>query len=260
MKMDRRSFYDIFNSAFPPELSCGWDNDGVMICRDMDREVRRALVCLDVTLACVDMAINGDFDVIVSHHPLIFRALKSLDGGTPAGRKLFELVRRDIAVFSFHTRMDGAPGGLNRAVADALGMKDVSPLPVPGENGALALIGSVAPTDPHSFADGVAARFASPVTLWSAGKEVSRIVSVCGGGRDFLSAALECGADAFISGDLGYNGVLDAVEAGMSVIDLPHRASELLCLDVFGELIASRAPSVFVEKCALGGESVVFVP
>lgn len=258
--MDRRSFYQIFDAAFPPELSCGWDNDGVMLCRDMNKEVSRALVCLDVTLPCVNRAVEGGFDVIVSHHPLLFRGLKSLEAGSPIGDKLFKLAESDIAVFSFHTRMDAAPGGLNFAVAEALGFENAVPLEIPGEKGAIALIGSVSETDPSRFARSAAARFGSPVKLWSAGKALSSAVCVCGGGRDFLGAALDAGADLFVSGDLGYNDVLDAVEAGMSVLELPHRASELLCLDVFSALISAHAPSVYIEKCSLGGECSLITP
>ncbi|MBQ9544596.1 MAG: Nif3-like dinuclear metal center hexameric protein [Clostridia bacterium] len=258
--MDRRAFYEIFNRAYPPELSCEWDNDGVMVCGDLRREVKRVLVCLDATSQCVEEAVNEDFDLIVSHHPLLFRGLKTLDASNPVGKKLFALTKNDVAVFSFHTRMDAAPSGLNRSVADALGFLDPKPLSVPGVQGSIALIGNVKESSPEEFAALSAARFSSPVTLWSANKKITKAVCVCGGGRDLLSAACACGADLVISGDLGYNGVLDAVESGMSVLELPHRASELLCLNVFEDLIASNAPDVYVKKCSSGGESMVFMP
>ena len=71
--------YEKLNAKIPSSLSCEWDNDGLMCCPDGSREVRRALVCLDVTSATVDAAIDGKYDVIVSHHPFIFKGLKSLD-------------------------------------------------------------------------------------------------------------------------------------------------------------------------------------
>ena len=87
--------YKYFNSIIPKELSCEWDNDGLMCCPDGGHEVCRALVCLDVTEEAVNEAIKGGFDVIVSHHPFIFKGLKSLDDEKFVSRKANAFLHRD---------------------------------------------------------------------------------------------------------------------------------------------------------------------
>ena len=110
-------------SAFAPaEYRLEWDNDGMMCVPDPDRPVRRALCVLDVDDGAVEYALREGFDLILSHHPLIFRPVKRIGPG-----KLTDLIRHDIAVLSYHTRLDAAPGGMNDRLADLLGLTDCIP-------------------------------------------------------------------------------------------------------------------------------------
>lgn len=258
--MKRSELYSELDKRFAPSYSCDWDNDGVMVCADGERDVKRVLVSLDVSAECVKRAVLGGFDLIVSHHPLIFRPLKRLRADILDQKKVIDLIKNDVALFSFHTRMDSAPGGLNDRVARYLGMENVLGVSLDGEGGVPARIGDVKERSPREFAQFVSDAFGAPVRLYDSKRPVKRVFSVSGGGRDFIFKALESGADAFVSGDLGYNDVLDALEAGMSVIELDHYSSEILCCDVFSELIDSLDPGINVESFTGVGSFTQILP
>jgi sporulation protein YabP len=123
--MNVRQLYQYLNQNIPTSLSCEWDNDGLMCCPDPDREVHKVLIALDVTGEVADEAVEGDFDVVVSHHPLIFKPIRSLTVDDGVGAKLMSFVRAGISVMSFHTRLDAAGGGVNDRLAEELGLIDV---------------------------------------------------------------------------------------------------------------------------------------
>ncbi len=130
--MTIRQLYEILNTTVPTALSCEWDNDGLMCCPDGEREVYRVLVTLDVTADAVRAAIERNCDLILSHHPLIFKGLRAIDGEDPVSAKVLTLIAHNIAVASFHTRLDTVKGGVNDVLATALGLRDVIPF---GEEG-----------------------------------------------------------------------------------------------------------------------------
>ena len=108
--MKTRELYNKLEERIPRSLSCQWDNDGLMCCPDGNKEVKRVLIALDVTGAVVDYAKNNGYDVIISHHPFIFNGLKSVDDEGYISAKLISLIKSDIAVISFHTRLDAVEG------------------------------------------------------------------------------------------------------------------------------------------------------
>ena len=130
--MTVKELYDIFNRHFPEYLREDWDNDGIMCCTDSSAEVNNVLIALDVTESVVDYAISRNFDLIISHHPLIFRPVSAMTEDEHTSRKLIKLISNNISVFSFHTRADKATGGVNDILASIIGLTDVIPF---GEGG-----------------------------------------------------------------------------------------------------------------------------
>ena len=102
--MTVKELYQKMSERIPENLSEEWDNDGLMCSSDTSADVRRALVSLDVTEEIVDYAIENGFDLIVSHHPLIFKPISSLTEDSNVARKVIKLISNNISVFSFHTR------------------------------------------------------------------------------------------------------------------------------------------------------------
>ena len=96
--MTVRELYEKLSARIPEELSESWDNDGIMCCSDDYREVERVLVALDVTDEVVDYAIDNGFDVIISHHPLVFKPISSVNPDNHISRKLIKLIKADVSV------------------------------------------------------------------------------------------------------------------------------------------------------------------
>lgn len=111
----------------PPRLAADWDNVGLLL-GDTNAEVQRILTCLTVTPAVVAEAIAEKANLIVSHHPILFRGAKRLATTTSEGRLLWPLARAGIAVYSPHTSFDNSDGGINDSLAKGLGLTDVAPL------------------------------------------------------------------------------------------------------------------------------------
>ncbi len=111
----------------PPALAAEWDNVGLLL-GDEAAVVRRALTCLTITAAVVDEALTDKTDLIITHHPILFRGVKRLSTTTAEGRLLWPLARAGIVVYSPHSAFDNAAGGINDSLATRLGLIDVEPL------------------------------------------------------------------------------------------------------------------------------------
>ena len=233
------------NERIPRELSCSWDNDGLMCCPDGDREVKKVLFCMDVTPEAIDYAIENGYDLIISHHPLIFKPISSLDEENHIARKLIKLVCSGISVFSFHTRADKLVGGVNDRLADILGMSDVRPF---GE-GDLGRIGTIEETmDLQDFAYRVKQLCGSDIVRYADGfNDVHTVALVGGDGKGYVKAAIDEGADTYISGRIGYNVMEEAAEMGINLIEAGHYFTEQHITEFFRELLIDFDPNLYVE-------------
>ena len=217
--------YQFLDAKIPRALSCEWDNDGLMCCPNPTREVKRVLVTLDITEAVVDTAVEKGCDVILSHHPLVFRPVKALttDRGVP--RKLIRLVQSGISAMSFHTRLDAVGGGVNDVLAAMLGLGNICAFGPEGEQ--MGRIGSLsAPMSLDDFAEQVKKTLGAPFVLVSGAGEVSRVAVLGGEAGDFIGAAESSGADVLVGGRLGYHAMTDAPEGGIALIEAGHYYTE----------------------------------
>ena len=246
--MTVKELYDKLNATVPTALSAAWDNDGLACLPDATREATRVRVALDITDDVVKKAIDGGFDAIVAHHPLLFRGIKALDGDTPLSAKLVRLVRAGVAAMSFHTRLDAAKGGVNDTVAALLGLLNVEVFGTE-ELGEIGRIGKLAaPHTARTFAEYVAKKLNTSAVLLVGGDREIRTVALVGGeGGDLLDAAMAAGADLFLSGRVGYHRMLDAAESGISVIEAGHFATEAPVCERLAELVNEIDPDLGVE-------------
>ena len=242
--MKIHELYQKFCKYFPCELSCTWDNDGLMCTPDAEREVKKALCALDVTEEIVDYAIEEGFDLIISHHPLIFRALKSVDNIATPSKKVVKLIKNGISVFSFHTRADSAASGVNDILATAIGLRSISPF---GEDG-MGRIGELeAPCTIREFAQRVKDTLAVPYVNYAGENTVFRVALLGGSGDDFADMAKDAGADTYLSGDLSYHIMLDAPEKGINIVEAGHFYTERLITGRFAEIMRELCPETETE-------------
>ena len=244
--MTVKEIYSRFEKLLPPSLMEEWDNDGLMCVPDGEKEISRVLVSLDVTEEIVDYAIESNFDLIVSHHPLIFRPVSRINEDNHVSRKIIKLVANGISVFSFHSRADKAVGGVNDLLANLLGIFDTTPF---GE-GDLGRIGTIEEScTAEDFAYRVKqALGADSVKYVDALTEVNQVAVVGGDGKDFVKDAIKAGADTLVSGRLSYNVMAEGPEMGINLIEAGHFFTEQPIVDFFCERLMDFDSVLYVER------------
>ena len=243
--MTVKELYESICDRIPEDLAEEWDNDGIMCLPDDSAEVNRALVTLDVTEEIVDYAIDNGFDLIVSHHPLVFKPLNSVNPENHISRKLIKLIRAGVSVMSFHTRADKVRGGVNDCLARLIGLSDIEPL---GDD-CLGRIGHLeCETSMEEFASRVKSVLGTDKMLVAdAYNPVYTVALVGGDGKSYIPDAIEMGADTFLSGRIGYNTMEEAAEMGINLIEAGHYATEFPVTKFFSHLINKIDPRVYVQ-------------
>lgn len=243
--MTVKELYEKICDRIPEHLACEWDNDGIMSSPDLSAEVSSALIALDVTEEIVDYAISRKFDLIISHHPLIFKPIDSVTEENHITRKVIKLLSNNVSVFSFHTRADKVTGGVNDLLADAIGLVDTEPF---GEEG-LGRIGNLPEeTALEEFCNDVKISLeADGVRFADAYNPVKRVAVVGGDGKDFVKDAVLAGADTYLSGRIGYNVMEEAAEMGINLVEAGHYFTEYPVCEFFASLVTSLDENVRVE-------------
>ena len=243
--MTVKEMYAKFSERIPDHLREEWDNDGLMCCPDGTAEVNRVLITLDVTEEVVDYAIESAFDLIISHHPLIFKPIASVVEDNHVSRKVIKLLNSGISVFSFHTRADKVTGGVNDKLAELLGLENVRPF---GDD-FLGRIGNIeGECELQDFAYRVKQLTGSDMIRYADGyNDVYTVAIVGGDGKDYVKPALKAGADTYISGRISYNMMEEAAEMGINLIEAGHYFTEQPVTEFFKEILFDFDPSVYAE-------------
>ncbi len=243
--MTVKELYEKISLFIPESLSEEWDNDGIMCSADTSQEVKRVLLTLDVTEEIVDYAIERSYDLIISHHPLIFRPIPTINETNNVSRKIIKLINNGISVFSFHTRADKVKGGVNDTLAKILGLGNA----VAFGEGEMGRVGTLASEmEFEVFSEQVKnALGAEGVRIANAYNTVKKVAVLGGDGKDFVSDAIKSGADTYVSGRLSYNIMEEAAELGINLIEAGHYYTEAPVLNFFSELVSGADISITVD-------------
>ena len=249
--MTIREFYAAMEAILPRSLSCDWDNDGISCAPDLDAPVKGILIALDPTEDAVDQTIESGCNVILTHHPMLFRGLKTVDGHDTGSRKVIRMIQSGITAMAFHTRLDAADGGVNDVLAARLGLTDVEPF---GEDGnpagkPIGRVGNLPETmTADEFIQTVKTALDLPALLFAGcGKPVRRVAVLGGAGDDDVFAAVAAGADTYVTGELRYHQLCDAPYGEMNLIMAGHYHTEAPVLGCLAALCAGICPEVPVR-------------
>lgn len=226
-----RDFLNYLNTLAPLETQEEWDNSGMLV-GDMNAEVKMAVVVLDIDLWAVETAKKLGANLIISHHPVIFRAMKSFTRGSVP----FELASSSISAICCHTPLDIADGGTNDALADLLGFKAYK-----GEN-PIIRFADIEEITADNLASLIAEKLDTKVRFADAGKKIRKVAICTGGGASLMYEAGEI--DAFITGDAKHNDFLDAVSAGVTLIAAGHYETEIPVVPVIAEKLKKQFPDI----------------
>lgn len=227
----------------PSELAEEWDNIGLMA-GSKTGKVEKILVCLDATVSALEKAADIGADLIVTHHPVIFRGLKSVTEDDITGKRIYTAIRNGISIVSAHTNLDHADNGVNAQLASVLRLRDITLLGRgPGRVGMLeermefsAFVSHVKECLGVSH---VRAAGCYPTGI--------RKIAVFGGSfDDDLEAVRNSCVDVVVTGELKYHTALDASEAGMCIIAAGHFSTERIVLPYLASELAGKFPAVEV--------------
>lgn len=240
-----RQWMHLVEACYPSQHAASWDAVGLHV-GDPDDDVTAVLVSLDVTAGVLDEAHGRGADLVIAHHPLLFRPLPRLTPDTAAGRLALHAARAHCAVLAVHSNFDAAATGTTSPVVDLLGLRDVRPLEPLDDRPGLGL-GRVGDPSENLTVREIADRLARGLPaphLRVAGpldREVRRIAACGGAGDSLIDAARAAGADVYVTGDLRHHVVLDALHMGMAVIDAGHHATEAAAVPALYEKLVAEA-------------------
>jgi len=254
----------------PLPLQESWDNAGLQIGLT-EAEVSGALLCLDVTEKVIDEAIAKGCNLVVSHHPLLFRGLKQVSDANDVQRTVRRAIKADICVISMHTNLDNARGGVNWKIAERLGAQPIGPISPIGPMSPMSPISPMShigpispmgPSCPQEKSPWVLAVLPQPLeaaAFIALVKERFGVkcahcnellqrpiqkVAICGGAGDFvLDEAIAAGADAFITGEMHYHQYFGH-EQEIQICVIGHYESEQFTTEIFQEIIQKECPGV----------------
>ncbi|RGZ00633.1 Nif3-like dinuclear metal center hexameric protein [Clostridium sp. AM58-1XD] len=230
----------ILEELAPVSCACEWDNPGLLAGRS-DKEVKKILVALDATDEVVEKAAEEKVDLLLTHHPLLFRPVKKINDQDFITRRILKLIRNDISYYAMHTNFDSAPGCMADLAAGLLGMKETQPLE---EMGLMRTADGEVPYGIGKFgllpekmtvreaAEYVKEKFGlNFVTVYGLdeGKGKAEKIAVCpGSGGSEIEVSLAKGAEILVTGDISHHQGIDAAARNMAVIDAGHYGLEYI--------------------------------
>ena len=231
--MTVKSIFEFLNNRFPVTDAMDFDNVGILI-GDPEREIKKALVCLDCTLEAINYAKTNQCDLIITHHPVIFSPLKNILKGSVQ----YELVSHNLSVISMHTNLDVGVGGVNDSLCEVLGIKNTEN--ITAYDGYTVKFGTIPPTDPRSFARHIKSKIGGCVKFVEGKSPITKVL-VCGGsGGNYIEDAVRLGADALITADVKHHRFLMAYDNGISLYDAGHFNTEDVVIEPLKELLAKE--------------------
>ena len=229
----------------PRSYACEWDNPGFLAGR-AEKEVKKILVALDATDEVIDQAVRIQADMIVTHHPLIFKALRQVNDQQFISRRILRMIQADISYFAMHTNFDIAPGCMADLAAERIGLQAEAPLEVTvqNENGTCGIgkIGTFAePLTLTEAVQRVKRAFDLPfVTVYGSRQltgKISRAAISPGSGGSMVQTAIDQGAELLITGDIGHHDGIDAAACKMAVVDAGHYGLEYIFIPFLAEYL-----------------------
>lgn len=240
-----REVTDIIEQRFPKEYALDWDNVGLLAGRD-DKEVRCIYIALDASDEVIHAAAQQGADMLVTHHPLIFSGMKRITNQDFIGRRILELIRRDISYYAMHTNYDVL--GMAALSGSMIGLKQPEALEMTCE--AQEGIGRIGQLEKavslRQCCEDVKRAFhlESVRVFGNPDRTVERIAICPGSGKSVIGEALKKQADVLITGDIGHHEGIDAAAQGMAVIDAGHYGLEHIFVEDMKDYLGKKLEGV----------------
>ncbi|NMM61923.1 Nif3-like dinuclear metal center hexameric protein [Clostridium sp. P21] len=238
----------IIEQYAPSKFKEDYDNVGLMV-GDMECEVTSILVALDCTLDVINEAKEKECNFILTHHPLIFKKPMNITKDTLLGKKIIELIKNDINVYSSHTNLDSIKGGVNDTIMQLLNFHDYNTIELSkrrSEDDKVSGIGRIAALKEAITLDEMCSRVKkclnAPFIRYAGNenKKIKKVAVINGSGQSYFNEAKKLGADCIITGDTTYHYVSDFKEENIAVIDAGHFDTEWPAVLVLAEYFKNQ--------------------
>ena len=239
--MNIKEVVTTLESFAPLPLQESYDNAGLQVGLTAT-EVSGVLLCLDVTEKVIDEAVAKGCNLIVAHHPLLFRGLKQIGDATQPERCVTKALKKDIAIYAMHTNLDNAEGGVNYEIAYRLGMEDVRFLLPNAQGGGSGVIGALpVEMNARTFLQSVKKEFGVECLMHNELlRHPIRTVALCGGAGDFLlQEAVNQQADAFLTGEMHYHTYM-GMEQTIQIAVAGHYQTEQYTKDLIAKTLREQ--------------------
>ena len=230
--------YDYINEIAPFDTALSFDNVGLLI-GNQNISVSKVLLALDITSSVCDEAKSIGANLIISHHPVIFKPLKNIEFNSI----IASLIKNNISAICAHTNLDISKIGVNFQLAKKLKLYDLSSLTFE-EDKPIGLVGSLKnEMEAKEFASFVKEKLECSGIRYTRVNDKIKKVAVCSGsGGSFIGNAYEKSADAFVTGEIKHSDILKANEFGISIVDTGHYKSENVIIEPLKNMLAEKFP------------------
>ena len=245
--MKVKDIISVIEEFAPLSIQESWDNSGLCVGSPED-EVTSVLLGLDCTPALVDEAVACGADMIVTHHPLIFKGVKKISPEDQTGEAIIKAIRAGISIYAVHTSAEKVIAGVSGAMAAKLGLKNVRILDEDGDGTGLGVVGDFeTPMTSEEAVAYVKERFGLKVVKASRPVEgkIERVAMCGGSGGSLIPVAMKSGAQLYISGDISYHNFF--TQPGFMIMDIGHYESEIEIVDILFSLIRKNFPTFAVR-------------
>ena len=255
---------DYYNEIAPYDMKLDFDNVGMLV-GFCDAEVTKAVTALDITDEVIEEAVSCGAQLIISHHPLLFDAIKRVTDDESKGRKIIRMIQNGISAICLHTNMDTADGGVNDCLMRALG-GEVTGLLAPhgchpdGRPYGISRLGRLpAPMQFSEFLLQTKQNLHSAGLRYVDGGRPVEYIACCGGaGAGDMMKAVEAGCDTYVTADLKYDHFLLAKEIGLNLIDADHFCTENVVVPYLKESLLKRFPEIDVQISETHQQTIQF--
>ncbi len=237
---------NLLNDIADPALCSEWDNPG-LIAGDSGMDIKRILIALDATDEVIDEAVQCKADMILTHHPLIFRGLKKVNNSDFTGRRIMRLIQNNIACFAMHTNFDISCMG--EEASDRLGLQDTSVLQYTDETQGFGRVGYLeSPMRVFDLCELIKEKFDLEYVkvFGDLQKEVKKAAVMPGSGASAIEDAIRADAQVLITGDIDHHEGIDSVEKGLIIIDAGHFGIEKIFIDYMKDYIERNTDDIKV--------------
>lgn len=249
--MKLKEIIEIIEKNYPAELAYEWDNVGLFY-GDIEKEISKVLVTLDVTPHVIDQAIENDVDLVLSHHPTLIGGIKNLSDGSMVSDMIINAVKNDICIYSAHTNMDTAKNGINQKLAELFELEEICVMEndTPYEACGLGRVGNLKNEMSLSdFCELVKKNLKTPfVRVCGDERKIKRVALASGSCSEYIPSAIKKGADVIVTADMKYHNCIEYVYDGIAIVDAGHFPTENIVKEMFKEILMDTGVDIIPAK------------